>query len=263
MRCSRKHRRGLPGGGLAAVGRASREAPPAASWAGPDRGSLARGRGDFLQRSAPGDLVLEAVGGARFKAAKRNSLSMITVHDQREARARPIITSFTTQSARMNTAKMEKLSGVSALGGSMCGCFMAFRVLSVSWRGRVVKLWRARRKPRLQELPQALAAGGRNRPSSPMQTTSTSASAISAPARGCARRMLMRGPRRCRRGCAPRARRRCARRGESRWAIRVTAKAAGCSWARSSAWWQRRRAAGNRCGRARRSGGSWRGRPRR
>jgi ABC-type multidrug transport system fused ATPase/permease subunit len=49
---------------------------------------------------------------SRLRAAKRNSLSRMTAHEASEARASPIITSFTTQSARRNRFRNVKDSGV-------------------------------------------------------------------------------------------------------------------------------------------------------
>jgi hypothetical protein len=70
-------------------------------------------RGDLTSRSK--------ASASRLSAVNRTSLSMITVHDQIEASSRPTSTSFTIQSARRKVARMEKLSGVSALWASMRG----------------------------------------------------------------------------------------------------------------------------------------------
>ena len=54
---------------------------------------------------------------SRFRPPSRNSLSRMMLHDHSDASASPIITSFTTQSARTKMFTRSKLSGERAAAG--------------------------------------------------------------------------------------------------------------------------------------------------
>ncbi len=87
------------------------------------RGRAWRGRSPAsaaMSSSARPDATCSSKRSAcRRRAVIRNSLSMITVHDQIEARAKPIRTDLTTQSARMNTARAEKSLAPRSPAGTM------------------------------------------------------------------------------------------------------------------------------------------------
>ena len=124
--------------------RAIRAAPPAACAAGRGAGRSPALVGDVLQ-ARPESTSSSKRSASRFRAAKRNSLSMITVQDHSEARPRPTITTFTTQSARRNRATKLKALGVEARASGPCESRAPCdRRVGRGERRAVVKLWRRR-----------------------------------------------------------------------------------------------------------------------
>ncbi len=59
---------------------------------------------DTSSSDRPDCTAFSKSSACRFKAVNRTALSMMMVHDQIEAAARPIMTVFTTQSAVMNSS---------------------------------------------------------------------------------------------------------------------------------------------------------------
>ena len=61
-----------------------------------------------------------------FSLVSRTLLSMMTVHDQSEARISPTITDFTTQSARMNRLMKLKVSAVIGAASMLSRCSVSY-----------------------------------------------------------------------------------------------------------------------------------------
>ena len=162
---------------------------------------------------------------------------MITAQDHSDAKASPISTIFTTQSAAQ-----EQVDDVEALGRyrgvrDPCGLLVVIGRRRAMAPADGETMARPRDRQRRQRARRARAADGAARPSRPMQTTSTSAVGDQLAAAHDALAAPIRAPLDAvDRWCAPPARRRPAPRLRKSTAMRVTAKAQGSGSSSSAAW---------------------------